>query len=99
MRTGRSGATSAGDVARADSPRASATHCPVDRKDRPGPGLWTKSDGARFLGVAVRSVERMDIPRVNLTITGRRPLVRFDPVQVQEWVDARRTRPRRGSGL
>jgi hypothetical protein len=59
--------------------------------------LWTKRDVADYLGVNVRTVERLSIPRVPITVTGRRPIVRFDPKQVMEWVDARRTRKLRAS--
>lgn len=54
--------------------------------------LWTKRDVAEYLGVNVRTVERMAIPRVSMRITGRRPVVRYDPAQVKEWVDARRSK-------
>lgn len=55
--------------------------------------LWTKRDVAAHLGVAVRTVERMRIPRITLPGTGRKPIVRFDPVQVRAWLDAQRSRP------
>jgi hypothetical protein len=54
--------------------------------------LWTKRDVAAYLGINVRSVERMPIPRIPIMITGKRPVVRFDPAQVKAWIDARRTR-------
>jgi hypothetical protein len=54
--------------------------------------LWTKQDVADYLGVHVRTVENMAIPRIPIPISGKRPLIRFDPVQVKEWVDAKRTR-------
>lgn len=60
--------------------------------------LWRKKDVAAYLGVNVRTVERMPIPRVAMPVTGRRPIVRFDPVQVRAWVDARRSRKLRAAG-
>lgn len=54
--------------------------------------LWTKRDVARYLGLNVRTIERLAIPRVPIMVTGKRPVVRYDPVQVKAWVDARRTR-------
>lgn len=63
-----------------------------------GDRLWTKRDVAAYLGVNVRSVERLNIPRVPITVTGKRPVVRFDPVQVAEWVEARRTKKTRKAG-
>ena len=54
--------------------------------------LWTKRDVAEYLGLNVRTVERLRIPRVSMQITGKRPVVRFDPAQVREWVNARRTK-------
>ncbi len=57
-----------------------------------GDRLWTKRDVAALLGVSVRTVEKLGIPRVPITITGTRPVVRYDPVQVNEWIDARRTK-------
>jgi hypothetical protein len=54
--------------------------------------LWTKREVADYLGVNVRTVERLRIPRVSIQVTGKRPVVRFDPQQVFEWVDARRTK-------
>jgi hypothetical protein len=59
--------------------------------DTPGP-LWTKRDVAAHLAVNVRTVERLPIPRIPIQVTGKRPIVRFDPAQVKAWVDARRTR-------
>lgn len=55
--------------------------------------LWTKRELAEYLGVAVRAVERMPIPRVTLPGRGRKPIVRYDPAQVRAWIDARRSRP------
>ena len=55
--------------------------------------LWTKRDIARYLQVDVRTVERMAIPRIPIVLVdGQRPIVRYDPVQVRAWIDARRTR-------
>lgn len=54
--------------------------------------LWTKRDVAAYLGLNVRSVERLPIPRVPILVTGRRPVVRYDPAQVRAWIDARRTK-------
>jgi len=55
--------------------------------------LWTKRDVADYLGVNVRTVERMPIPRIPILVTpGRRPIVRYDPEQVRVWVDRWRTR-------
>ena len=54
--------------------------------------LWSKRDVAAYLGLNVRTVERLPIPRVPILVTGKRPVVRYDPVQVRAWVDARRTK-------
>lgn len=54
--------------------------------------LWTKRDVAEYLGLNVRTVERMPIPRIPIVVAGKRPVVRYDPVQVKAWVDKRRTR-------
>ena len=59
--------------------------------------LWTKRDVAALLNVDVRTVEGMAIPRVRLPATGKKPIVRFDPVQVRAWIEAQKTRPRRAS--
>jgi len=55
--------------------------------------LWTKRELAAYLGVTVRAVERMPIPRVALPGRGKKPIVRYDPAQVRAWVDAMRSRP------
>lgn len=55
--------------------------------------LWTKRELADFLGLTVRAVERMPVPRVELPGRGKKPIVRYDPVQVRAWVDAKRSRP------
>lgn len=55
--------------------------------------LWTKRELAEYLGITVRSVERMAVPRITLPGTGRKPIVRFDPAQVRAWIDAQRSRP------
>lgn len=56
--------------------------------------LWSKRELAEFLGVSVRAVERMAIPRVALrTIGSKKPIVRYDPEQVRAWLDAQRSRP------
>lgn len=55
--------------------------------------LWTKHELAAFLGVDVRTVENMPVPRVELPGRGKKPIVRFDPVQVRAWLDAKRSRP------
>lgn len=54
--------------------------------------LWSKRELAEYLGVHVRTVDRMGIPRIPITITGQRPLVRYDPAQVKAWIDKKRTR-------
>lgn len=54
--------------------------------------LWTKADVAEYLGVNKRTVERLAIPRIPIPVTGKRPIVRYDPVQVKAWVDGKRTR-------
>lgn len=57
--------------------------------------LWSKRDVAEYLAVDVRTVERLAIPRVTITGTGRqRPMVRYYPDQVKAWVDARASRPK-----
>lgn len=53
--------------------------------------LWTKRQVAEYLNINVRSVERLRIPRVAMPMTGKRPVVRFDPVDVRAWVDRQRT--------
>jgi hypothetical protein len=58
----------------------------------PDERLWTKRDVADYLGVNVRTVERMPIPRIPIMVTGKRPVVRYDPAQVKAWVDKKRTR-------
>ncbi len=55
--------------------------------------LWTKRELAEYLGVTVRAVERMPVPRVTLPGRGKKPIVRYDPAQVRAWIDARRSRP------
>lgn len=57
------------------------------------PRLLTKREVAARLGVTVRSVERMPIPRVELPSSGDRPIVRFDPEQLEAWINSKRTRP------
>jgi hypothetical protein len=60
--------------------------------------LWTKRDVAEYLGVNVRTVERMPIPRIPILITGKRPIVRYDPIQVKAWIDKKRTRSLKAVG-
>lgn len=51
-----------------------------------GTKRWTKQDVAEFLQVDVRTVERLDVPRVPLEVTpGKRPIVRYDPDEVMAW--------------
>jgi hypothetical protein len=54
--------------------------------------LWTKHDVAAYLRLDARTVERMPIPRIPIMVTGKRPVVRYDPAQVKAWVDKKRTR-------
>lgn len=69
----------------------------MTRPDETPPGtaerLWTKRELAAYLGVGLRTLARMPVPRVTLPGTGRRAMVRFDPVQVRAWLDAQRSRP------
>lgn len=57
--------------------------------------VWTQQDVARYLRVAVRTVQRLGIPRVLLEVSqGGRPLVRYDSAEVCAWWTARRDRAR-----
>lgn len=58
--------------------------------------LWSKAEVAEYLGVDVRTVERLQIPRVSIPGSGpkRRPMVRYYPDQVQAWADAYASRPK-----
>lgn len=59
-------------------------------------GLWTKKDVAAFLKVDVRTVERLGLPRVPIEVApGKRPMVRYDPAEVREWVERRKAASRR----
>lgn len=60
--------------------------------------LWTKRELADYLGVALRALDRMPVPRVELPGRGKKPIVRYDPVQVRAWLDARRSRPLKSVG-
>lgn len=54
--------------------------------------LWSKHDVAEYLGVDVRTVTRLRIPRVAMPGRGKKPIVRFDPSQVKAWVESNKTR-------
>ena len=54
--------------------------------------LWTISHVAEHLGVSVKAARRMAIPCVTLPSSGKRPIVRYDPIQVRAWWDSYRTR-------
>lgn len=57
--------------------------------------LWSKKEVAEFLGnVSTRTVERLDIPRVNLPSARgkKRPIVLYDPAEVKAWVAKRKSR-------
>lgn len=79
----------------ARSPDSRANHDDDRAELRMTESLWTKHDVAAFLGVTVRTVESMAIPRVRMPATGRKPIVRFDPDEVRAWVESFRTRPKR----
>jgi hypothetical protein len=63
------------------------------RTDANGGALWSRRQLAEYLGVTVRAVQRMPIPRLTLPGRGKKPIVRYDPQQVHAWLDARRSRP------
>ncbi len=54
--------------------------------------LWTRREVAEYLGVAVRSIAALGVPRVALQGSGQRPIVRFDPAEVKAWVAHRKSR-------
>lgn len=54
--------------------------------------LWTKREVAAYLGVGVRTVERLRIPRVAMPARGSKPIVRYDPAEVKAFVDRSRSR-------
>lgn len=61
--------------------------------------LWTPREAAEYLGIAERTLRRMRIPRVALPgSNGVRPIVRYDPVQVREWIEAYRSRKTKPEG-
>lgn len=58
-----------------------------------GDGLWTAIECAQFLGICERTLRRMRIPRIAMpSARGRRSLVRYDPAQVRDWLEAFRSR-------
>jgi len=55
--------------------------------------LWSARETAKFLGIAERTLRRMRVPRVSLPGSGGdRPIVRYDPAQVREWLEGYRSR-------
>jgi hypothetical protein len=59
-------------------------------------GLWTARQTAEFLGVAEKTLRNMRVPRIALPGTGgQRVIVRYDPVQVREWLEVFRSRKTR----
>ena len=63
-----------------------------------GDALLTKQDVAAVLGVNVRTVERMRIPRVALPGTGRKPIVRYKPADVAAYIEAHSSKKMRKAG-
>jgi hypothetical protein len=47
----------------------------TSRDDLPAPGLWDDEQTAAYLGVSVRTVQRLPIPKVRISTrrVGRRP--------------------------
>lgn len=54
-------------------------------------GLLTIRDVAKLLGVSVRTVESMRLPRVRLPGAGKKAIVRFDPVEIRAFIESRKT--------
>lgn len=54
--------------------------------------LWSVGDLSEFLGVDERTLRRLRIPRIAIPGSSRRSIVRYDPAQVLEWLEAYRTR-------
>jgi hypothetical protein len=55
--------------------------------------LWNKRELAQYLRVSIRSLERLDIPRIALTGRGAtRPIVRYDPAEVKAWIEKKKSR-------
>ena len=55
--------------------------------------LWNKRELAQYLRVSIRSLERLDIPRIALTGRGAtRPIVRYDPAEVKAWIEKKKLR-------
>lgn len=54
--------------------------------------LLTKRQVADVLGVGVRTVERLRIPRVAIPSTGNRPIVRYDPDVVADFIETHSTK-------
>lgn len=52
--------------------------------------LWTKRQVAAFLGVSIRTVERMPLRRVPIPPTGRgtgkKPIVRYEPATIRAYL-------------
>jgi hypothetical protein len=59
--------------------------------------LWSVRETAEYLGISERTLRRLRIPRVALPGRGRDPIVRYDPAQVKEWLEAYRTRKTRAA--
>lgn len=60
--------------------------------------LWTRQDVAKALSVNVRTVATLRIPRITLPGRGKKPIVRYDPAEVQRFIDAHSSKKLRRAG-
>jgi hypothetical protein len=61
--------------------------------------LWTQKQAAGYLQVSVRYLRESSCPKVLLPGNGERgkPLVRYEPITVREWWQARQATVRKAS--
>lgn len=58
---------------------------------KPDGALLTKHGVAEMLGVSVRTVQNLKLPRVLLPGRGDREIVRYDPAEVRAYIESRKT--------
>jgi hypothetical protein len=47
--------------------------------------LWTQREAAAFLHVSTRTLRSSSCPKLSLPVTGKRPIVRYNPEAVRAW--------------
>ena len=53
--------------------------------ENPRENLWTQREAAGFLRVFTRTLRSSSCPRLSLPVTGKKPILRYNPEAVRAW--------------